>query len=120
MIIPSEVNISNREPGDMFYANWLICENGNVHMASKQYNKDWLGKRPPLVVILPNGSSFMVDSYYHNIEGNPEKEGWTVTGEAPNITLTPSINYSPSDRKFGYHGWLKNGVLSEDLEGRKY
>ncbi|MCK9198898.1 MAG: DUF6527 family protein [Bacilli bacterium] len=121
MINPNKVIIKDRKPGDMFYADWLVDKNNDVRMSSKQYNRDWLGKREPLVVILPNGQSFMVDSYYRSVETNPEKEGWTVTGKAPNITLSPSINAeSPSNHKLGYHGWLRDGILSADLEGRKY
>lgn len=41
--------------------------------------------------------------------------GWSVTGDAPNITMYPSINLSGI-----YHGFLQNGVLSDDCEGRKY
>lgn len=40
--------------------------------------------------------------------------GWTRTGEPPRITARPSI-LTPH-----YHGWLTDGVLSPDLEGRTY
>lgn len=40
--------------------------------------------------------------------------GWTVTGELPNITITPSIGAAD------YHGWVTDGVLSDDIEGRTY
>lgn len=33
---------------------------------------------------------------------------WTVTGEAPNITVTPSINVIGI-----WHGWIRNGELVE-------
>jgi len=49
-------------------------------------------------------------------------EGWDVTikgemcdGEPLYITVHPSINCVGS-----YHGWLKNGIISKDVEGRKY
>jgi hypothetical protein len=38
---------------------------------------------------------------------------WIRVGEPPNITVTPSINYVGF-----YHGWLRDGVLSDDCEGR--
>lgn len=114
MINADEIRPKDRKQGDMFYADWLVDENtGKVHGISKQYEKDWKGKRPPIVVILPDNTSFMVDSCYM---GDLEKqEGWIVTGEAPNITVSPSINCIGH-----YHGWLQNGVLSDDVEGRKY
>ena len=41
-------------------------------------------------------------------------QGWTRTGEPPRFTVNPSI-LSP-----GYHGWLRDGVLSDDTDGRTY
>jgi hypothetical protein len=41
--------------------------------------------------------------------------GWTRTGTPPNVTASPSINYVGE-----YHGWLQNGVLSDDVEGRTF
>jgi hypothetical protein len=62
--------------------------------------------------MLPNNHLLCVDYKYTGKEN-----GWVVTGEAPNITTMPSIN---SFANPGYHGWLKDGILSDDLEGRKY
>lgn len=41
--------------------------------------------------------------------------GWTIEGEMPNVTVRPSIN-----QEGVYHGWITNGVLSDDIEGRTY
>lgn len=39
-------------------------------------------------------------------------ELWTVTGEAPHLTVTPSIHLSPgSGPPHEWHGWLTNGEL---------
>jgi hypothetical protein len=35
---------------------------------------------------------------------------WTVTGEAPNITVSPSINCLEPG---GWHGFIQNGVISD-------
>jgi hypothetical protein len=70
-----------------------------------------------LHIMLPNGTLFAPG------------DRWTITGTAPEITLHPSINnYHVSDdpelrarfHKHGYHGWLQNGILTDDLEGRTY
>lgn len=37
-------------------------------------------------------------------------EGWDVTGEPPNVTANPSIQHNHGNR---WHGWLRNGVLTE-------
>lgn len=61
-----------------------------------------------LVLALPDGSPWTIDG--------PATNGpaWQRSGEPPRITARPSIA-SP-----GYHGWLTDGVLSDDLEGRSY
>lgn len=118
MINPDEIKPKDRKPGDMFYADWLVDETGKVHGVSKEYERDWKGKRPPITVILPNRRSFMPDQPFN---GDLERKvGWVVTGQPPNITVSPSINCIPNDYNQGYHGWLQNGILSDDIEGRKY
>jgi hypothetical protein len=48
-------------------------------------------------------------------QGKPRRfPAWTRTGEPPNVTANPSINWVGF-----YHGWLKNGVLTDDCEARK-
>lgn len=56
-----------------------------------------------LIVKLPCGDDFA-----------PIHLGWDVTGEPPNITVSPSI----MDEH--YHGWIKDGVLTDDTDGRTY
>jgi hypothetical protein len=60
----------------------------------------------PLIVRLPG-------NYDWNTDG-PDKKGgyWTREGMPPKVTVTPSIAVP------GYHGYLTNGVLTNDLEGR--
>lgn len=38
---------------------------------------------------------------------------WTREGEPPNVTAHPSINWVGH-----YHGWLQDGALTSDVEGR--
>jgi hypothetical protein len=103
-------------PGDMWYAPKMLdpkhADFYLEHVLSTQYRRDWLGKRPPLFVCLPNGDHFCVDS---QVSEPRDGHGWEVTGEPPHITVSPSINAVG-----GYHGWLQNGVLSDDVEGRQY
>jgi hypothetical protein len=60
------------------------------------------------VVRLPDGTDWAIDA--PSISGGR----WTRSGEAPLLTANPSI------LSRGYHGWLKDGVLTDDLEGRTY
>jgi hypothetical protein len=45
----------------------------------------------------------------------PDGAGWSVSGDAPRITVEPSINIVGS-----YHGWIRDGVISDDCEGRRF
>jgi hypothetical protein len=69
--------------------------------------------RQPLLVILPGQNLFCVDSKCWNDKSM--YGGWQVTGIPPAITISPSINIAGT-----YHGWIINGVISEDCEGRVY
>lgn len=86
-------------PGLMVDAFWL-------HAASQ-----YAGRSPDgrvLMLYLPDGYSWIIDGPSSN------GDGWQRTGPPPLITARPSI-LSP-----GYHGWLTDGVLSDDLDGRSY
>ena len=65
------------------------------------------------MLTLPNGAPWNI--YGSSSDGTP----WTVTGDMPNITARPSISSAYPPRQ-GYHGWLTDGELSNDLEGRTY
>ncbi len=86
-------------PGLMVDATWLHGVTG-------------YGDRSPdgmvLMLYLPGGVPWIIDG--------PASGGghWERTGVPPAITVLPSIA-SP-----GYHGWLTDGELSADLEGRTY
>ena len=72
-----------------------------------------------LTVKLPSGSEWNMDrgriiNAQGHHQGNPLPQ-WTRTGEPPNVTATPSINHQGC-----YHGWLRDGVLTDDCEGRKF
>jgi hypothetical protein len=83
-------------PGAMFDALWLPWTGPD--------GKSWS-------VILPPGG---MNNVWH-IDGQAASGGhWARTGEAPNITASPSIK-SPR-----YHGFLQNGVLTTDVEGKVF
>lgn len=93
--------------GDMWPVLPSAHENADEAL-SPDYVANRKDKRLPLMVQTPGGPWFM--------DGRSRSgDGWTITGEPPNLTVTPSINVIGS-----YHGWLTNGVLSDDTEGRTY
>ena len=110
--MPGPVPPYAREPGMMWYARQAFVNSVGTDFFSPNYQKDWAGKRLPLTICLPDGSSWCPDTCPD--WGSNMQEGWKITGVAPVLTAYPSIG------KPGYHGWLKDGILSDDLEGRTY
>lgn len=83
--------------GAMWVADWIPA------------GDEWSGPDGRCLMLrLPDGTDWMIDG--------PSRSGgrWMRTGEPPRITASPSIA-SP-----GYHGFLRDGVLTDDLEGRRY
>jgi hypothetical protein len=106
-----------KEVGDMWFGKALPISNMpgryidlSSGELSDQYVQERMALRPPVLVKMPNGEVFSVDA---SVSG--KSSGWAVTGEPPNITMSPSINLVGR-----YHGWLQNGVISDDCEGRTF
>lgn len=70
-----------------------------------------------LCVLLPSRDEWNVDRGRKLNEAKSTRRlpQWTWTGKPPNVTATPSINSVGR-----YHGWLRDGVLSDDVDGRKF
>jgi len=82
--------------------------NARTSHLSPHYWRDHAAHRPPICVICPNGDPWEIDAWSSN------GTGWTVTGELPRITCAPSIVAGD------YHGFLRDGEFTPDLEGRTY
>lgn len=96
------------EVGDMWYAT-----DSAEFEQGLDYETNRRGKVPPLWIKLPSKDFHCLDS--KSFDGKSYGNGWVIKGEPPNITVTPSINYI--DR---WHGWISNGVMSDDCDGRTY
>jgi hypothetical protein len=83
--------------GAMWYDDWDGCHRGPD------------GKS--LFCKLPCGTAWCID-YHPKVPG-----GWKRDGVPPLVTASPSILTGGST---GYHGFLQNGILTDDLDGRKY
>lgn len=84
--------------------------------------QDKNGLRRCVFVMLPGGpTQWWPYDPYQTYPGAPN--GWTVTGEWPNATVSPSIlrygNVAGGHGK-GYHGYIQNGVLTDTLDGQLY
>ena len=69
--------------------------------ACRMGDKDWY-------VRMPDGEDFSPTLNYGG-------ERWSMVGTPPAISVSPSINCVGS-----YHGVIRDGVLSDDSEGRKF
>lgn len=115
-LIDSDDKDAQRTPGAMWSVDAYgpggdYRERAERMLLSAEYLRDH-ADRAPLCVCLPDGTPFLVDMPFGGVPHGP---GWSVTGEAPALTLSPSINIVGS-----YHGWLTGGVLSDDLAGRSW
>lgn len=88
--------------GAMWWARWLP--------------RAWWGPEGQgcLCVVTPGGM-WPIDGPASRPGGGESAPGaWTRTGEPPAITVAPSINLVGR-----YHGFLRDGVLTDDVEGRR-
>lgn len=94
-------------PGMGWFNDWYLDVGGDDFL-SVHYRRDWAGKRPPIEVVCPDGDVWCIDRKSSN------GDGWTVTGEWPNISCAPSIVTAE------YHGYLRNGEFTPDLDGKVF
>jgi hypothetical protein len=91
-------------PGDMFYHH-RVLERFPAWLAP---NYRWQNAhRPPVAVILPDTTLFLVDGLPYNNGLGYYGNGYNVRGEPPCLTITEPITDHPS----GWTGWLRDGVL---------
>ena len=110
-------------PGMAWFTDWIYDPTGvrqasgkhvmirtpdspNREYLSEYYWSDWSTKFPPICVVCPDGSQWEINRKSSN------GPGWKVIGTLPDITCTPSIVVP------GYHGWLRDGIFSDNLESR--
>lgn len=106
------VTLRNAAPGAMWYATWL------------EDVKDWCGPDGKcLIVKLPNGSDWMIDSTASNctLPGERTHRCWVRHGVPPNITVDKNGHtcgagagsIMSGEGEKNYHGFLRNGWLEE-------
>lgn len=95
-----EVSFKDLSVGAMFHTSDMPpYDDGSAYHAA----------RPSIIVLLPGRV------LWHMNDKGSEGCLWQIDGEIPNVTASPSINYVGI-----YHGWVQNGVVSDDVEGRKF
>lgn len=123
-----EVTLDEAPAGGMMEAPWYLGEGVTLEDLKAKPNlwgmsSQWRDKSvergsplAPIVVKLPDGTPWCYMQGATNGAGRSDgwRSGWDFTGEPPNITCSPSI--ASGD----YHGFLRNGVLTDDLGRRTY
>ena len=94
---------------DMTEWPWYLASDKRL---SEHYFKNNAHRRA-LFVVLPGRVLFVIDGQCQ--KDGQSYGGWCVSGQAPLITVNPSINIHGA-----YHGFLQNGVISDDCEGRSF
>jgi hypothetical protein len=95
------VTLGESDPGAMYMADWdWMTKSGSIHWEKR-------GGGPHLIVKLPGGHYWDVDSKSRN------GDGWTRSGEPPNVTANPSIGIygAKEGEPWRYHGFLREGRL---------
>lgn len=106
-----------RNPATEALLTWDETTPGMIREAPWYTNFDdpWMGPDGKcLVMRLPGRGEWVIDG--------PATGGgrWTRTGEVARMTVRPSILSHPAHGIQGYHGWVTEGMLSDDLVGRTY
>lgn len=98
----AQLTLHDAEPGMLWEAPWYV-------------DVGWHGADGrSFVMRLPGNGEWAIDAV------STSGGRWTRTGEPPAITVRPSILSRGSATRKEYHGFLTDGVLSDDLEGRTY
>lgn len=119
---PDQTPFADLRPGDMWFAPYLLDREHEEYPGPEKLSPRYWAlpepRRLPIVVRLPGPCDFAIDTLAWRHDGERFQhlgDGWTVTGEAPLLTMSPSINIGGA-----YHGYIQNGVVTEDCEGRLF
>ena len=114
----NEIDLKDLPVGSMFYVPkdadmtvwpWYLADATDL----SHYYYDHNSSRQPLFVLLPGHTLFLVDGKCWR--DGKKYGGWEVSGIAPIITVHPSIHIHGF-----FHGFIRNGVISDDVDGRTF
>lgn len=87
-------------PGAIWRATWMEDIKDNPYAAPD--GKVW-------ALMMPSGTEWLI---YGPASGGGK---WVIQGDLPKITVSPSIHQIGS-----FHGFVHNGVITDDCEGKKF
>ncbi len=94
--------LGDHPPGAIWHCDWMEDIKNNPYAGPD--GKVW-------ALMLPSGCEWLIYG--------PSSQGpkWDVKGTLPEITVSPSIAQQGGRV---YHGFVKNGIVTRDCEGRKF
>jgi hypothetical protein len=102
----------NYKPGAMWFGERFDDLDKYLYWPSKEF---LASTRRPLYVLLPSNTKWLELFLLDMAPSSDESGGWTYTGTPPEVTLSPSINCVGR-----YHGFIQNGYVTADCEGRRF
>lgn len=108
-----------RVPGDWTYGFWILSECPEA-LGKKYLNLPSRLDKPrrlPIIIRMPDGCEWCPDRMGWNQALGFYGDGWDidVSGGVDLMTITPSINILGH-----YHGWVRTGYLTDDIDGRTF
>lgn len=103
--------------GDWTYALWLLVDwpdRMGSHYHKIPHEPPDNPRRLPIVIVLPDKSRWCPDMRARSEHGQ-HGDGWEVKGPEGKWTIMPSIHVVGS-----YHGWVRDGMLTDDIEGHVF
>lgn len=86
---------------------WTLRDDPGAMWRAPELDRDG---REAWCVVLPNRAGVWWTTYLADGDGGGRM--WEVTGEPPNITVSPSINAGDGDGPGNWHGWIKDGAMT--------
>jgi len=106
-----------RQVGDWTFADWVLEDSPDTLGANYHTLPNAPKKRLPIIIMLPDGSEWCPDRMVWSEAVGWHGDGWDVSGSLDpqhcTMTVSPSINVVNR-----YHGWVRDGRLTSDCEGR--
>jgi hypothetical protein len=99
-------------PGVSYGSMYRLSEGEVVPFRKLRVGAMWRHPQKGIAVKLPGYGSGVI--WYMEMPGTDGCR-WAVTGEMPNVTAQPSINFVGT-----YHGFVQNGQVTDDVDGKRF
>lgn len=103
--MPAQLHII--DPAPLPSRQWTLRDDPGAMWRDPTLDRDG---REAWCIVLPNHAGLWWTTYL--ADGTEPPRMWEVTGEPPNITVSPSINAGDGPGPRNWHGWIRDGVMT--------